>query len=202
MPFLFAGCVYDSSERCDEGQVQFDELRCVCPEGSVPRADGCVACGENEVAGASGCACADGYSRTSDQAPCEANMTGQGDACSAEVPCPDAAYPHCEASVGQSGYCTTTGCTSSADCSGGYACDSAASPSICKRPPLGAGRACASAADCAGTEATFCDAVVTHTCRVEGCSLSPDDCFEGTECCDLSVFGVPQPICVDQGGCP
>ena len=123
-------------------------------------------------------------------------------ACSAEMPCTDAVYHHCEASGGGSGYCTSTGCTTSADCSGGYACNTGVSPSICRRPPLGANQSCATSADCAGTEATFCDAVITQSCRVEGCSLAPDNCFEGTECCDLSGFGVPLPICVAQGGCP
>ena len=199
---LLGGCVYDSSARCDEGQVLFDDLRCVCAEGSALGAHGCVPCGEHEVAGESGCVCADGYSRASAEATCELSVTARGNACSAEMPCTDPVYNHCQAGAGGAGYCTSSGCTSSADCGGGYACDTAVSPSICRRPPLGADQSCTSSADCEGTEATFCDAVITHSCRVEGCSLAPDDCFEGTECCDLSGFGVPLPICVAQGGCP
>jgi hypothetical protein len=198
---LLSACVYDDGERCDPGQVLYDELRCVCAPGLALGPNGCVPCGEHEVAGESGCVCADGYSRASAEATCEPVVTDQGNACSAEMPCTDAVYNHCEASGGN-GYCTNTGCTTSADCAGGYACDTVVSPTICRRPPLGANQSCATSADCAGTEATFCDAVITHSCRVEGCSLAPDNCFEGTECCDLSGFGVPLPICVAQGGCP
>lgn len=198
---LLSGCVYDSGERCEKGQVLFDDLRCVCAEGSVLGPNGCVPCGEHEVPGEGECVCADGYSRVSAEAACELAVTGQGNACSAEVPCTDAAYSQCQEGAG-GGYCTNTGCTTSEDCSGGYACDVEVSPSICRRPPLGANQACTTSADCAGTEATFCDAVITHSCRVEGCSLAPDNCFEGTECCDLSGFGVPLPICVAEGGCP
>jgi hypothetical protein len=42
---------------------------------------------------------------------------------------------------------------------------------------------------------------MTHACLVQGCSLDPDDCFAGYECCDLSMFGIPQ-ICVPKGTCP
>jgi hypothetical protein len=199
---LLSGCVYDSGERCDQGQVLFDDLRCVCAAGLVMTPSGCIPCGEHEVAGEGGCVCADGYARPSAEAACEPAVTGQGNACSAEMPCTDPMYNRCEASANGGSYCTNTGCTTSADCSRGYACDTAVSPSLCRRPPLGANQACATSADCAGTEATFCDAVITHSCRVEGCSLSPDDCFEGTECCDLTGFGVPLPICVAEGGCP
>lgn len=198
---VLAGCVYDSSERCDEGQVLFEDQRCLCADGLVLSVNGCVACGEHEVAGQNGCVCETGYARPSEQAPCEPEAAGRGDACAADMPCPEAAYPHCELGAGQSGYCTTE-CTSAADCSGGYACNLEASPSICERPPVGAGLACASAAECAGTEATFCDTVITRTCLVQGCSLSPDDCFAGTECCDLTAFAVPQPLCVAAGTCP
>ena len=195
-------CTYDPDDRCDVGEVLFSDIRCVCVEGLVQSANGCVPCGENEVAGAAGCVCADGYSRPSADAACQPQPAGQGDACDAQTPCADPAYDHCEPTSGASGYCTTTGCSSSVDCSGGYACDTTASPSVCRRPPIGAGQACASPADCEGTEALFCDAVVAHACLVMGCSLAPDDCFEGTECCDLSQFGVPAPVCVAAGACP
>ena len=197
-----AACTYDSDDRCDPGEVLFANTRCICAEGLVLGANGCVPCGDNEVAGANGCVCADGFTRASDDAACQPKAPGQGDACDAQTACTDPTFNYCLTTSGASGYCTTRGCASSADCSGGYACDTTASPAVCKRPPVGSGRACSSSADCAGTEATFCDAVVTHVCRVEGCSLSQNDCFEGQQCCDLSRFGVPAPICVDQGGCP
>jgi len=198
---LFVAC-YDANDRCDPGEVLFADTRCVCDEGLVPSAVGCEPCGEHEAATATGCVCADGFARVEEGAPCQEKPSGQGDACSNQTPCATSAYSYCQAPAGTSGYCTTAGCASSADCSNGYACDTSATPSFCKRPPAGAGKACASAADCAGTDATFCDAVVTHTCRVEGCTPSPNNCFEGTTCCDLSGFGVPRPICVAGGMCP
>jgi hypothetical protein len=67
---------------------------------------------------------------------------------------------------------------------------------------VGAGQACKSTAQCAGTEATYCDLSVTHQCLVEGCTVTPDNCFSGTVCCDLSTYGVAQPICVPTGTCP
>jgi hypothetical protein len=32
--------------------------------------------------------------------------------------------------------------------------------------------------------------------------LMPNDCFQGYACCDLSMFGMPQPLCLPQGACP
>jgi hypothetical protein len=36
---------------------------------------------------------------------------------------------------------------------------------------------------------------------VQGCTLMPDNCFVGTECCDLSSFGIAQPLCIAEGQC-
>ncbi len=126
---------------------------------------------------------------------------GLGADCSVDEPCQDSSYPHCQLVDGTSGYCTISDCTSTADCEGGYVCDLSASPSYCKRPPLGAGMPCTSNDDCAGTDATYCDIFVSMTCLVENCSLDPNDCFEGSECCDLSAFGIPQPLCLPTGAC-
>lgn len=61
--------------------------------------------------------------------------------------------------------------------------------------PKGLGKPCSSSSDCAGTEATFCDLVVTRSCVVEGCSLAANDCFTGYACCDLSKYGLAKTIC-------
>lgn len=195
-------CTYDEDDRCGDNQVLFDSSTCICAPGYVMNGPECVACGDNEVPSAAGCVCAESYSRATPESPCEAIPGGVGDACDAQTPCTNPAYDHCQMGSATSGYCTSSGCTTSAECTGGYACDTAASPSFCKRPPVGAGEACTSSADCADGDATFCDAVRTHSCLVQGCTLAPNDCFEGTVCCDLSRFGVPLPICVAQGGCP
>ena len=199
-------CTFDPNNRCGENQVYNggENAGCVCAPGFALVGTACVACGANEVAGATGCVCSAGFAKASADAGCEAKPSGLGLACDSQAnPCADAVYNHCEVPSGAtSGYCTTTGCTSSADCTGGYACNTAASPAVCQRPPVGAGTACTSAADCAGTEATFCDTVMAHACLVQGCTVTPNNCFEGTVCCDLSKYGVPQPFCAPQGACP
>jgi hypothetical protein len=73
---------------------------------------------------------------------------------------------------------------------------------VCRRPPVGLNKSCTSNDDCAGTEATYCDTFVAHACIVQGCSVTPNNCFSGYQCCDLTTFGVPQPICVPTGACP
>jgi len=180
-----SACVYDSSDRCGPNQVMYEDLRCVCDEFSAQTATGCERCGANEVPGATGCEPAGGI----------------GAACDATKPCTDAVYNHCEAGANGSGYCTKADCASTDDCTGGYACDLSVTPSVCRRPPAGLGMSCTADADCAGTEATYCDTFQSHSCLVQGCSVAPDNCFTGWDCCDLSAFLVPQPICVPEGAC-
>ena len=201
---LLAGCAYDAKDRCDENEELYaDGTRCTCVAGAAMTAHGCMLCGANEVPGSTGCACAAGFVHASPETPCEAQSGALGTACDAQSsPCADATFSHCQITRGTSGYCTNTGCSGAAGCLDGYACDSASAVPYCRRPPVGAGQSCAVAADCAATEATFCDVTITHQCIVQGCALSPDNCFAGTQCCDLSGFGVPQPICVQAGTCP
>jgi hypothetical protein len=196
--YAVTGCIYDADKPCgDDYAVYGDGVRCVCPEGTAYTPAGCVACGEHEVASASGCACEEGYSRPSADAPCVPTPSDLGAECDPAAPACDPLFDHCEP-AGESGYCTTTGCTTNDDCSGGYACNA---ESVCQRPPVGLGQTCASADDCAGTEATFCESFMTHTCQVQGCQLDQNDCFSGYECCDYSAFGLPQPLCVPEGVC-
>jgi hypothetical protein len=198
----FVACTIDSNNRCDDREVLYGDTRCVCAEGFAMSDHGCVSCGDHEIAGPSGCGCAEGYARASAQAACVPKPSGQGDACDGTTACPDPVYSHCQITAGASGYCTSTGCASSANCTGGYACDATGAPAFCKRPPIGAGKACTSTADCAETEATFCETFMTHQCLVQGCTVAPNNCFEGMQCCDLSAFGLPQPICIPPGTCP
>lgn len=196
---LMPGCLYDPDDPCSEGmEVYGDNMRCVCPEGSAYTPQGCVTCGEHEIASASGCSCEDGYSRPSADAPCVETPSGLGAECDPAAPMCLAPYEHCEP-ASDSGYCTTDGCTTTDDCENGYACNAG---SVCQRPPLGQGMTCESADDCAGTEATFCELGLTHQCHVQGCQLEPNDCFPGYACCDLSMFGVPELLCVPEGTCP
>ena len=192
------GCLYDADKPCGENQeMSSDGARCVCVAGTVYTPTGCVTCGAHEVPSASGCVCEDGYSKPTSDAACMETPAGLGAACDPAASTCTAPYDHCEA-ASDGGYCTTTGCTTSDECEGGYACNAA---STCQRPPVGLGKACESDADCAGTEATYCDLFVAHSCQVQGCTLDPNNCFAGFECCDLSAFGVAQPLCIPEGAC-
>lgn len=66
--------------------------------------------------------------------------------------------------------------------------------------PTGEDESCMTHDDCAGFEASFCDSFVTFTCLVPNCTLAPDNCFAGKECCDLSSFGLPT-LCIADGAC-
>ena len=198
------GCVYDPNHRCDDNEMlSSDGRQCVCVPGAAMTAHGCTLCGANEVPGQGICGCAPGYSRATPDAACQQVPSALGMVCDTlTVPCTDPKYSTCHVTSGTAGYCTNLGCTTSADCLDGYACDTRAVPGYCARPPVGAGQACQSNADCAGSEATYCDSFMTHQCHVQGCALAPDNCFSGTVCCDLTTFGVAQPICVQSGTCP
>jgi hypothetical protein len=198
------GCVYDPNHRCDDYEVlSADGRQCVCMPGAAMTAHGCTLCGANEVAGNGTCDCVAGYSRPAPGLACQQVPSAQGAACDTlSAPCTDPTYTTCHVTNGTAGYCTNVGCTTSAECPNGYACAVDAQPPYCRRPPVGAGRACQTSADCASSEATYCDSFMTHQCLVQGCALAPDNCFAGTVCCDLTSFGVPQPICVQSGTCP
>jgi hypothetical protein len=160
-----------------------------------------VPCGDNEVVSGGACVCVEGYTRPSAGEACVPVVAGLGDACDTTLaPCAGT-YSYCHVTESTSGYCTATGCTSTEECEQGYACERDTSPSYCRRPPIGLGAPCESNAECAGTEATLCDTRFTKTCMVQGCSLSPDDCFEGWSCCDLTALGVGT-VCVPEGECP
>lgn len=192
--FGFAGCVIDSKDLCGPNQVTWgDDERCVCAPGTAYTDQGCVTCGEHEVASANGCVCDTGFARSAPDQACIEPPAELGKACSSDADC-SAPLGHCQLGA-SGGYCTSTGCSSPADCLGGYDCITGASPSYCRRPPLGAGKTCASPADCAGTEALFCDTFFTFTCIVQDCNVSANDCFTGLTCCDGSAYSIPN-LCV------
>ncbi len=62
--------------------------------------------------------------------------------------------------------------------------------------PSGLGMSCASAADCAGLDATFCDTFLAKICLVEGCEIGGDPCPVGYDCQDLSMIGAAGNVCV------
>lgn len=189
------GCLYDPDKPCGDLDVYGDNERCVCPAGTVYTSTGCTKCGAHEVAAASGCECEEGYERADAGGPCA--PVGLGQSCDPAASACSDPFTHCEPD-GDTGYCTNE-CTSSDDCKGGYACND---DSVCQRPPTGLGKPCTTPDDCAGTEATFCDTVVAKSCQVQGCTLDPNNCFIGYGCCDLSKYGVPEPLCIPEGTCP
>jgi hypothetical protein len=162
--------------------------------------EGCVACGEHQIGSATGCVCEQGYT-PSDDGACVPLPGGIGVACSETQPCTDSTFNYCQIEKDGSGYCTTSNCTSPTDCIGGYACDTSGPTSVCKRPPAGLGLSCTSNADCAGTEATYCDVFFSHICLVQGCTVAPNNCFTGWDCCDLTMYGVAEPLCIPAGAC-
>jgi hypothetical protein len=198
---LGPACTFDPDDRCGPNQVAWiTDERCVCAEGTAYTEAGCVPCGEHEVATQAGCACETGYGRPTPTDSCSPLPEGIGLECSTDAQCVDPAYPHCQASVGGTGYCTTQNCSEGAACNGGYSCNAVGSPTFCQRPPVAAGRPCATDADCAGTDALFCDTVVSFTCLVRDCLTSAEGCFPGFECCDLTSFGIPA-VCLAVGLC-
>jgi len=190
-----SSCLYDSSDRCDPEQ-QYDRSAgiCVCTGHTVV--------GTNPD-GSPGCVCEEGYLRPTPDAACEPAPDALGLPCESDAQCTDATYNTCHELEDGSGYCTNVDCTQGS-CNGGYACDTAATPSYCVRPREGEGKACTSQEDCAGTEATFCETFQSKVCYVEGCALDGNDC-PGKECCDLAGPSgglIKKTICVDVGTCP
>lgn len=140
------------------------------------------------------------HARPSEGDGCELVPDALGRMCDPAVPSCDSEYPTCHASEDSAGYCTNE-CATSEECTGGFVCDTSTEPGYCQRPPTGVGRSCASSADCASFEATYCETLQSHVCLVEGCTKSPNTCFQGQDCCDLTVVGLPT-LCVPAGTCP
>lgn len=176
---------------------------CVCETGYVLSGTQCLSCPKNEKVQGSACVCEAGYVRASEGEPCEPPPTsGPGAPCSASAACEDADFAYCAEASNGDRYCTSEGCQTSADCPEGYACADGAGGRYCQRSPLGQGVSCEADADCASYEATFCEPLLSHTCLVQGCEVGGSGCFEGWQCCDVSAYGMPIPICVPEGNCP
>ena len=200
-----AACVYDPNDRCDANQV-LTAGTCICDKsaGYANGTSGCVLCGEHQVPGESACVCAPGYGQQSNDAPCEPIPETLGTECdTSNTPaCADVTVNYCFATLGTTGYCTSSGCTKNGDCTGGYICNTSVAPSYCQRPPTGQGEACATNADCANYEANYCEPMGLK-CYTQGCTSSPDNCFPGYACCPLGDMGAPVPnLCMLTGSCP
>lgn len=171
---LAAACIYDTDHRCGTNEVLIDGLcRCV---GGVITGNQCVVidAGGPVAGGELGSTC----------------TAGGGE-------CTNPSFPSCQASPHGDWYCTTTGCASDADCSGGYHCVSGATPSYCRRPYRGQGIECSTSAECTAFDATYCS-VLAGLCLVRDCLPGPGACDPGSTCFDANqVFPGAPWLCVD-----
>jgi len=180
---LAGGCLIDPDRPCGD-RIENAAGACVCPDQQVPSDSGCAPCGEHERAAGGQCVCEDGYSRSSAGARCE----------------PVTDDPGCTGSD-----CPAEGeCESSADCPSPLLCDRY-DTGACVDPPAGLGESCSSDADCAGTDATFCEVYSSLTCVVEGCKEEGGRCPGDMQCCDFAVLS--RSLCVgvealNDGACP
>jgi hypothetical protein len=199
---IAGGCIYDDDERCGPHMVVSEVDACVCEAGYVLVGKECITCPEHERAQGGGCVCEDGYERLGEDAACTVLPDSGAGADCADAACTDPVFSYCAEAPNADRYCTSRGCVTTADCPDTYACAKSAQGSFCQRTPRGMTSPCESDDDCAGYEANFCETLLSHSCLVQGCSLSQNDCFEGWECCDVTSYGMPIPICIPEGNCP
>ncbi len=201
-----AACLYDESDRCGPNQELSGTQACVCVDGLVLVGTSCVPCPEHELEVDGACQCEIDYERPVEGQACAPIVVGGlGAGCSSTQPCVDPVFDTCKAGGVAGQYCTSEGCAADGDCDAGYACNLRGEKSFCEREPLGQGDECASSADCAGGDASFCEVFQNHVCLVPDCSLQNDDCFAGWQCCDLTalpVSGLPASVCAPEGMCP
>jgi hypothetical protein len=117
--------------------------------------------------------------------------------------------------VFQAGACVACGDHEVPDPTQGCACEEgyarAATGAACTelpagvKAPTGVGTPCTSDADCAGFDADYCELAVSKTCLVQHCTVSPNSCFTGRDCCDFSHtpgFESLPTLCLQAGLCP
>ena len=182
------GCVYDADDRCGPA-MKYDAIAnvCTCADNAVADGLGCRSCAPDEVTSNGACTCASGEAKNAGGI-CE-RVAGFGDACTTASDCSNAKYSLCApATAGSSaGTCTST-CTTDDDCAASQTCATWEAQPYC-RDYKGLGKSCSAQEDCAGTDATTCDTILSHQCIVTDCSLDSPACPRGTQCCDLSAFG-------------
>lgn len=199
---LVTSCLVDTDHRCGTHQVQQGDL-CACESGFGLVGNQCVACAEHEVGTLTGCECAAGFGRADSSSPC-APTAALGQPCASDADCSDVTFQYCRLE-GDSGYCTHADCESSADCVNDYSCNAAADRSFCERPPTGFGQACATSADCANFEASYCESLSSKVCLKAACKADPSSCPGDWACCDIALLG--NSLCLPQseleaGACP
>jgi hypothetical protein len=179
------GCVYDANNLCGPNMKYDTALEaCSCADNAIVDGLGCRPCPADEVVVAGSCGCAPGSAKNAGDV-CE-RISGLGDACESASDCTNPSFAYC--APGVAGSTCTSSCTDDSGCGDAYTCATWEAQPYC-REFVGLGATCTSQADCAGTDATFCDTYQSHTCLVAGCSLDNGACPRGTMCCDFSQYG-------------
>lgn len=172
-------CVYDDDDRCGANQV-IDKGLCRCAQGTTLMQGQCMPI----------------------VVPPPPPEMGLGTPCDpATKPCTDATYNSCQTALNGDRYCTSAGCTDSAQCPEKYQCAMGASGSYCRRPYTGQLTPCASSADCAAFDAQAC-ATLLSRCLVRDCPENA--CDPGFTCFDPATVGgagLPR-VCVDSSVLP
>jgi hypothetical protein len=187
------GCLVD--EKCDANQVYIDDNHqafCACAPNAIKDAKGygCTLCGENEeTKNGTSCECKVGFAKQGGSTTCAA-VTGQvlGAPCTGAGTCAEP-YPFC-ATDGAAQYCTDQ-CTAKSDCEGGYRCQGG----FCEKVDIPSAQ-CATNADCAGSDATFC-LTIAKACLINGCAADTKLCPTGMVCCTFMDLDscAPGPTC-------
>jgi hypothetical protein len=164
----------------------------VCPAGSVSGSvlGRCAVCGAYERAAGTACQCVEGYVRDATTRQCAAEPSPGDPDASVAAPAPGGPLG------GE--------CSMSNACAPGLLCD-IHDTGLCVAGPAGLGMTCGATADCAGTEATYCESFSTRTCQIQGCRETSGRCPGDMACCDFSIIGVS--LCVPsdaltEGQCP
>ena len=219
---LGGSCLYDGADRCADGQEANASDLCVCKVGYAPvyrevtilaatpgqtlpveYCQSCTATDHKGIDATKGvCGCLEGFVKTTvtggrhGDFSCAPSNLGQ--TCASDADCAAGDNKTCHL---PGGYCTTTGCTTNANCNLGldYGCALPATgstdPSFCRRPPKNQGNSCSQAQGdpMCSMEAPICAGPLG--CSQIGC-MTDADCSPSRKCCSTS--GVT--LCL--GACP
>jgi hypothetical protein len=189
---LTLGCLVDLDAPCGEGFVPNGSGGCTCLPDSVVVAGQCTPCDAHSHPSGQSCVCDRGFEQVGGRGACVAEADPPAQSLDASTPGADSAPP------------LSNTCSASIECSAGQLCDVHGSKT-CVASPDGLGISCKASADCAATEATYCDTFSTHTCQLQGCKDQAGVCAGDLTCCDYAILGtslcVP-PESLQAGECP
>ncbi len=199
-------CSFDSDARCGPGQEYSEEFDlCLCASGYAISEDGCEKCGRNEEPGPVGCQCKEGYELVDDECEAEDDSDDDptGDDADDDDSDDDDSLPMDAGGPATSLEGGLEGGVDEPD----SVVDASMDPDSDDSMEIdGLGMACTMPEDCEGTDAPYCDTLVTQACLVTGCEIGGSDCPPGYGCQDLSMLGATEPVCAaavcDEVPCP